>query len=141
MARAKAREKLSNRKISETFLDFAAPLLDPLGVEATEHEMENALQIAFTVWNAVVFDAVDRSTCWVDRLRSYLAGQDPRVQALVEQLIARKRSLFGDDYRLVGEYHLYRHHGQLRLRAEARRPSAGTISPTGAKSARSTRPR
>jgi len=141
MARTKAREKLPHRKISETFLDFAAPLLDPLGAEAPEQEMENALKIAFTVWNALVFDAVDRSSRWVDRLRSYLAGQDPRVQALVEQLVARKRSLFRDDHRLIGEYQFYRHHGQLRLRAEARRPSAGTSSPTGAKSAQSTRPR
>jgi hypothetical protein len=141
MARARIRKKLSNRKISETFLDFAAPLLDPLGDQATNHEMENALQIAFTVWNAVVFDAVGRSSRWVEQLRSNLAGQDPRVQALVEQLIARKGSLFGDDHRLIGEYQLYRHHGQPRLRAEARRPSAGTSSSTGAKSARSTRPR
>jgi hypothetical protein len=49
--------------------------------------------------------------------------------------------LFGNDHRLVGEYQLYRHHGELRLRAEARRPNAETSSPTNAKSARSTWPR
>ena len=124
MARAKTREKVSNRKISETFLDFAAPLLDPLGAEATEHEMENALKIAFTVWNAVVFDAVNRSSRWGDQVRD-LAGHDPRVRALVEQLVARKQSLFGNDHRLIGEYRLYRHHGEIRLRAEARQPNPG----------------
>jgi hypothetical protein len=122
MARPRTRGKFSNRKISETFLDFAAPLLDPLGAEATEHEMENALKIAFTVWNAVVFDAVRRSSRWVDQVRG-LAGHDPHVRAIIEQLIARKQNLFGNDHRLVGEYQFYRRHGELRLRAEARQPS------------------
>ena len=129
MARAKTRKKIADRKISETFLDFASPLLDPLGAEATEREMENALQIAFTVWNAVVYDAVDRSSRWVDRLRNYLAGQDPRVQALIEQLVSRKQSLFGNDHRLVGEYQLYRQGGELRLRAEARAPRTKSKPP------------
>ena len=123
MARAKTREKLPTRKISETFLDFAEPLLTPLGAEAAEHEMEEALQIAFTVWNAVVFDAVDCSSRWVDQLRD-LAGHDPDIRPLIEQLVARKQTLFGDDHRLVGEYQLYRHHGELRLRAEARQPNS-----------------
>jgi hypothetical protein len=117
-----ARAKFSNRKISETFLDFAEPLLAPLGAEATEHEMEEALKIAFTVWNAVVFDAVNRNSRWVDQVR-VLAGLDPHFRPLIEQLVARKQTLFGDDHRLVGGYQLYRHHGELRLRAEARQPN------------------
>jgi hypothetical protein len=124
MARTATREKFSNRKISETFLDFAAPLLDPLGTEATKHEMDSALQIAFTVWNAAVFDAVDRSSGWLDQLRD-LAGQDPRVRALVEQLVVRKQSLYGNDLRLIGKYRLFRRRGELRLRAEARQPNPG----------------
>ena len=121
MARATTREKFANRKISETFLDFAAPLLDPLGAEATEPEKESALKIAFTVWNAVVFAAVDPSSGWLDQVRD-LAGHDPRVRALVEQLIARKQQLFGNDHRLIGKYQLFRRQGELRLRAEARQP-------------------
>ena len=57
MARPQARPRFPTRKISDTFLDFAEPLLSPLGAEASKQEMEGALQIAFTVWNAVVFDA------------------------------------------------------------------------------------
>ena len=124
MARAKTQEKVSTRKISETFLDFAAPLLAPLGADATEQEIENALKIAFTVWNAVVFDAVNRSNRWVAQVRE-LVSHDPHIRELVEQLVARKQSLFGNDHRLVGEYRLYRHQGELRLRAEARRPNPG----------------
>jgi hypothetical protein len=123
MARAKTHAKFSNRKISETFLDFAAPLLEPLGPEATEQEMEQALKIAFTVWNAVVYDTVDRSSRWIDRLRDTM-GDDPQVRAVVEHFVARKQRLFGHDHRLIGQYQLFHQGGELRLRAEARAPSA-----------------
>jgi hypothetical protein len=104
-------------------LDFAEPLLAPLGAAAAEQEMEGALQIAFTVWNAVVYDAVQGGDRWVSQVRR-LAGNapDPGVLMLVEQMIARKRSLFGDDQRLIGEYQFVRRNGELRLRAEARSP-------------------
>ncbi|HET6883954.1 MAG TPA: hypothetical protein VFI31_27625 [Pirellulales bacterium] len=46
-------EKLSRRKISETFLEFVEPLWTPLGADAAEAELEQALKIAFTVWNAM----------------------------------------------------------------------------------------
>lgn len=121
MARRKPREKAPPRKISETFLDFAKPLLEPLGANAVEAEMEPMLQIAFTVWNAVVFDAADGSGRWVSQVRGLL-NKDPRARALVEQLISRKQRLFADDHRAIGEYQLYRHDGELRLRAEARQP-------------------
>jgi hypothetical protein len=123
MARAKTREKFPSRKISETFLDFAAPLLEPLGPEATKQEMEQALKIAFTVWNAVVYDTVDRSSQWIDRLRD-TTGHDPQVRAVVEHFVARKQRLFGHDHRLIGQYQLFHQGGELRLRAEARAPSA-----------------
>ena len=94
--------------------------LEPAGAEASEHELENA-KIAFTVWNAVVLDAVDHSRGWLDQVWD-LAGHDPRVRALVEQLIARKQRLFGNDHRLIGKYQLFRRQGELRLQAEARQP-------------------
>lgn len=37
-------------------------------------------------------------------------------------MIERKRTHFGDDYRLIGEYKLYRQDGEIRLRAESRNP-------------------
>ena len=69
MSRPRTREKVPKRKISATFLDFAEPLLAPLGAEASEQEMEGALQIAFTVWNSVVYDVVQRGDRWVSQVR------------------------------------------------------------------------
>jgi hypothetical protein len=42
-------------EFSETFLDFAAPLLRHLPNEAPERRAREALQVCFTAWNAVVF--------------------------------------------------------------------------------------
>jgi hypothetical protein len=46
-----------NRKISETFLHFAAPVLLDLSGAAAEHRARGTLKVAFTVWNAVMIFA------------------------------------------------------------------------------------
>ena len=116
------RARFPDRKISETFLHFADPLLEPLGPRATLDQMEQALKLAFTVWNGVVYDDVNGNTHYLDTLRNQ-AGDDREIAALVDRLIARKRKLFGDDHRLVGEFKLIRKGGEIRLRAEARDPT------------------
>jgi hypothetical protein len=89
-------------KISEAFLEFAEPLLEKEGAPPTREEIEKALGLAFLVWNAVVYDTVHRNTEWVTRVRNQVAGERP-IAAFVEQLIERKRNLFGHDQGLVGE--------------------------------------
>ena len=122
MARPKSRINFPDRKISETFLEFAEPLLIPLGPRATEQEMNPAFQIAFTVWNAVVYETVNDDTHYLDVLED-LTGRQPEVLALVNELIDRKRRLFGNDHRLVGHFKLTAKNGELNLRAEARDPT------------------
>src|ERR1035437_753546 len=82
---------LPDRKISETFLHFAAPLLHDLPSEAPERRARDALQVSFTAWNAVIFADVlndDR-----DRTEILLLTADkPETALLVEQMIARKRA-------------------------------------------------
>ena len=108
-------------KISETFLHFAEPLLIEIGPDATEYQMEIALKFAFTVWNAVVYETTLGETRFLDMLREAMASQ-PELAASIEQMIARKRSLFDDDLRAVGQFKLTRKDGELRLWAEARNP-------------------
>ena len=110
-------------KISETFLRFAAPLTEPLGPEITKDQFEEALKIAFTVWNAVVYDAVAGNDQFITSVRSLTSG-DPMTAALIEGLIRRKEVEFGDDGRLIGEYTLRQENGEWNLRAEARSPSS-----------------
>lgn len=118
----KQRTRFPDRKISETFLDFADPLLAPLGPRATIAQMEQALKIAFTVWNGVVYDKVNGNNHFLDMMRNQ-TRHNRDIAALVDRLIARKRKLFGDDDRLVGEFKFLRKGGKLRLRAEARDPT------------------
>ena len=59
MAARKKRFRFPERKISETFLDFTSPLLELAPPGAAKEDVEEAFRIAFTTWNAVVFDAVN----------------------------------------------------------------------------------
>ena len=89
MAAVKKRCRFPERKISETFLDFASPLLKlaPLGV--AEEDVEHVLKIAFTAWNAVVSNSVNDNDRYASRLRELTVG-DPVSTALVEQMLSRK---------------------------------------------------
>jgi len=109
------------KKISETFLQFAEPLLEPLGPDATTDQMEQSLRIAFTVWNAVVYETVNGETRYIDMLHD-LTAQAPEIAAVASHMIARKRRHFGDDHMLVGEFKLTRKGDELNLWAEARDP-------------------
>jgi hypothetical protein len=111
-----------DRKISESFMEFAEPLVVPLGTEATAAETEAALKIAFTVWNAVVYADAVGETQVLDDVRKATA-QEPDLAALIGGMIERKRSLFGDDHRLVGDYKFIERDGRKMFRVEARAPT------------------
>ena len=121
MAKSKPAQKYPDRKIADTFLQFAEPLLDVFEPSVAETQMEQPLRIAWTVWNAVVYADVAKNCRTLDTLRSLMDGE-PESTELVEALIERKRTLFGDDHRLIGEYTLFLKDGEIRLRAEARDP-------------------
>ncbi len=56
MAKNQRTLSFPDRKISETFLHFAEPLLDAHGPRATAAQMEQSLRLAYTIWNAVVYE-------------------------------------------------------------------------------------
>ena len=108
-------------KISATFLDFVSPLIEATSPDVGSPEHEAILKLAFTVWNAVVFDTVKSDSRFVDEIRQATAS-DPGVTILVKQLLRRKRLVFADDHRLIGNYQLREEDGTWILRAEARDP-------------------
>ena len=121
VARKQHRKLFPQTKISETFLIFAAPLSDAMGSEITKNRFEKILTIAFTVWNSVVLDTVAGNSKHVAHIRRLTAG-DPMMAAMIEQIICRKKDIFPDDHRLIGEYTLAHKNGEWRLWAEARSP-------------------
>lgn len=117
-----------DRKISETLLHFAVPLLHDLTNEASEQRVEKAFLVAFTAWNAVIFADVLDDHSYLDKIRC-VATEEPGVAELVEQLILRKRAFFGDDERLIGAWEVLRTADGFNLRADARDPYTVSKAP------------
>lgn len=115
---AKRTLNFPDRKISETFLDFAAPAMGDLPSEEPEHKAREALKVCFTVWNAVVFADVLKNNQFLEGIRALTAG-NAGTACLMEQLIARKRTLFADDERLIGNWVVTRTAYGINLHAEA----------------------
>ena len=110
-----------DRKISETFLRFAAPLLHDRPSEVPEDRVREALRVSFTAWNAVVFADVLNDPRYLDEIRR-LTAEKPETALLIEQLIARKRALFAHDERLIGSWEVTRTEDGINLHADARDP-------------------
>ena len=111
-------------KISETFLRFAAPILEDIPEGTTPSEIERLLLVPCTIWNALVFDHASGTQEYVNRVRE-AAAQDPASAAITEYLIERKQVCFGNDLRLIGEYRVKRYgEAEISLWAEARDPNS-----------------
>ncbi len=110
-----------DRKISETFLHFAEPLLHDLDSETPEQRAQIALNLSFAVGNAVIFADVLHDYRHLDEIRR-LTAEKPETALLMEQLIARKRALFADDERMIGTWEVTRTDDGINLRADARDP-------------------
>ena len=77
--------------------------------------------MSFTVWNAVIFADVLNDHGYLDEIRHLTAG-NPEAGSLVDQMVARKRALFADDERLIGNWEVTRTADGINVRAEARDP-------------------
>ena len=113
--------RFPDRKISETFLQFAEPMLHDLPSVEPERPAEEILKVAYTVWNAVIFADVLHDHHHLDEVRR-LTAAEPEIARHIEQLIARKRALFADDERMIGTYEVRRTEDGINVCADARDP-------------------
>lgn len=60
---------IPTRKISETLLEFAEPLLQQLPNEYPKAELDAAIKLAICVWNACALDQWHKTTEYTDALR------------------------------------------------------------------------
>lgn len=100
------RREVPTRKVSETLLEFARPLLGE--VESSMDPQDGLfvlLSLAMTAWNAVVQDTWEPEKGQVERARAALRRlpKDDREVMLpdFELLVERKRRHFADDPRLL----------------------------------------
>jgi hypothetical protein len=86
-----------------------------------DKELQHILMIGFTVWNSVTFaDAVGKDTPMKEI--SKILKEKPDCRPLIERLIERKKTLYGDDNRLIGDYQVRTVNGEVRLKVEAGSP-------------------
>ena len=121
---------IPTRKISETLLEFAEPLLQQLPNEYPKSELDAAIKLATCVWNACVLDQWHKTTEYTDALRQQAAGgyekeirdrsQQQTTIGIVLALIDRKRRLYGSDPRGITNGVITTTNGGLSFRAEAR---------------------
>lgn len=114
------------RKLSETILDFAGPLLDAGGGLADERTMRVLLGFAILVWNFVATEESRGTAGGAAALRAELGGGRIPADILAwgDQLVARKRGLFAGDLRMVGNWDVVRKRDLFDVQMETRVPEA-----------------
>jgi hypothetical protein len=107
------------RKISETLLEFAEPLIEELGDDPNKSELESVLGLACGIWNACVVDDWHGTTQNVDTMRAK-AKEIPNEGVLIEVLIERKQKHYGEDSRAITNEQVAEKNGEFVVSAEAR---------------------
>jgi hypothetical protein len=98
----------AGRKLSETLIDFAQPLL---GAKPDTATLRRAMEVAIPVWNAVVEAQEAGRRPMVKEAEAELKREGVKTSAphdQLEALIARKQQAFGPDLRRVGRWSVER---------------------------------
>jgi len=111
-----------HRKISETLLLFAEPLLREVDAHTTDEQLRSGLKVAILAWNVVAMEDWEIGRDYLAEARALLR-EGGVSSAPFDALVARRRELFADDPRAVGEWEILREPGgRFRLRASAHLP-------------------
>lgn len=113
---------MSERKISETLLDFAQPLLACVPENLPPQRLEEYLRLPITIWNAVILDELGTMPGAVAQVRSRVERSGNAIQmATFDSMVERKRTCFGRDHRLIGRHWVrVDPDGTFHIQAEAR---------------------
>jgi hypothetical protein len=71
------------------------------------------------VWNAVLLDSVNENDYYNGYLEELLS-KNPGFDILIKPLIERRKTLFANDKRMIGNFTVTYKDGNLNVRAEAR---------------------
>jgi hypothetical protein len=115
--------RFPTRKISETIIDFAQPMLVHVDSTTSQETIRQGFLIAVTIWNAFVMDRVNGNSDYQTLMRKQVGDQwevNPVIQALVE----RRKKDFADDMRFIADHQVLFDASGYRLRAAASDPYA-----------------
>ncbi|MGZ5164818.1 MAG: hypothetical protein ACXWIT_30775 [Burkholderiales bacterium] len=124
--RGAATPAIPKRKISETVIDFGAPLLRELDQQQPIEIVRATFNLVITVWNAhvmamPVWGKPDVLQQLDDLLRA--PGTAPQMIATCANLATRRQQHFASDPRAVGEWRVaFDNQGRARLHCDARVP-------------------
>jgi hypothetical protein len=122
--------RLPDRKISETIMDFAKPLLEQeFGRKPPPADKARPiLGFAITVWNAHVLAMPAHGSPDILRKLERLAWSPdapPQMRATLHMLGKRRREHFADDFRIVGDWGLEpKKKGEFTFWCDARVPDS-----------------
>jgi hypothetical protein len=112
--------------MTETFVNYAKPIIDPLGPGCEPGQLRRAFSIASGVWNAMVATGGD-----VDRAVDLVTGiltEDVKeslpdgLLEVIKRLAVRKLVRFDDDDRIVTGVEVQRNGDGVRVRAACENP-------------------
>lgn len=118
-----------NRKISETLIDFAQPLIVLIDIHTTEAQARHAFTLAITIWNSYVLDEARGGSKYKTMLRKQL-GDAWSTMPILQELIERRQRHFATDMRAIGDFRVSILDGEVRLWAEARDPYLSEEDPS-----------
>jgi hypothetical protein len=111
--------------MAETLVEFVRPLLVELDEQTSQEQLLELMQLAVTIWNALVVDQWDQGTRHLQELEAVVSEADapPELASLFAQLVRRKQELFADDLRAVGTFDVVPDgEGSFTVSAEGRLP-------------------
>ena len=109
-------------KISQTFIDFVKPVMPPIDENTTEDQIRTIFELGFMVWNAVLLDSVNKNDFHNEYIENLLS-ENPGFDMFIKPLIERRKTLFANDKRMIGNFTVTYKDGNLNVRAEARAPN------------------
>ncbi|MEQ6342840.1 MAG: hypothetical protein M3A44_14635 [Gammaproteobacteria bacterium] len=86
----------------------------------TKDELETAIKIVITAWNAVVLDAWNNENHYESELVKTLDEMPKEMKIIIKRLIKRKKTMFASDPRAVGNYWVRENDGGFIFGCEAR---------------------
>ncbi len=95
------------KKMSDTLLEFAEPLIDPL---VPNSEQEDKIALAAICWNLSLIPSEEKDEViggMFSRFKKELGSEDSLLMdSILEEMLARKKELFPNDKRMIMEWNI-----------------------------------